>query len=640
MVAERGIVPPQERILERICKQIVDVHVSQVVEQVTGVPKTPSRDRILQCTVEQILDVLVPEMVKQLMEVPKTVPQDRTQQRTEEQAIDVPDPQVVEELVEVSQDFSQNRVQQRFGEQTTETPSISFVEKVVEMLVTQTEEKMQQVANTHVQYLVSTVKVERPKIIKQTVQKPVIQEKINQVIKRIEVPQFLNEVVDMLDAVQRQVSMVQKILKIIENLQLQIVEQIVEVLEVQMVGDTQTSESLGIAPVHQMTQAENVEVVEIGAPLPAKSVPPIFVTAPVLEDPPVVVEYRTAEIPVVAQRQIPMVQTVQKTLEIPQWHCIDKVVDDPVVQVVHVPQVQIVGKIHEIPEIQTYLGTQTSESLGTVLVHQVAQGEIVEAVENGVSFPAEITSPMFVEKPALKALPVVVEHVQRSSSTYRGLRGCSDQNDSGADSLPNCDSADRCIANRLCHSVADDLRGASYNVASAPTQAVDRPVPVLPAMTQQVITQEMLVSAAAPLMAWPGATDEVAQKTVEVARVIPQELVKDGGVWCTPRAVPADRQREEPEDAAPYRRRRHESDPDPRAPVHFSLCDSSSDLGKKLGDESVELETGQRKGMPVAKLDDILSEMRDVKNELMHVRSSGPQRKVHRNESGDGDQET
>ena len=74
------------------------------------------------------------------------------------------------------------------------------------MLVTETQEKTQQVANTHVQHVVNTVKVEKPKIIKQTMQKPVIQEKINQATKRIEVPQFLNEVVDMLDAVQRQIS--------------------------------------------------------------------------------------------------------------------------------------------------------------------------------------------------------------------------------------------------------------------------------------------------------------------------------------------------------------------------------------------------------------------------------------------------
>merc|ERR1712064_91906 len=43
--------------------------------------------------------------------------------------------------------------------------------------------------------------------------------------------------------------------------------------------------------VRQVAQAEIVEVVEMGAPLPAESAPPIFVTAPVLEAPPAVVEY-------------------------------------------------------------------------------------------------------------------------------------------------------------------------------------------------------------------------------------------------------------------------------------------------------------------------------------------------------------
>ena len=48
-------------------KAVEDGHVSQVVGQVTKVPKTSSRDRTVQCTVEQILDVPVPEMVKQLV---------------------------------------------------------------------------------------------------------------------------------------------------------------------------------------------------------------------------------------------------------------------------------------------------------------------------------------------------------------------------------------------------------------------------------------------------------------------------------------------------------------------------------------------------------------------------------------------
>merc|ERR1711945_75660 len=108
------------------------------------------------------------------------------------------------------------------------------------------------------------------------------------------------------------------------------------------------------------------------------------------------------DIPVVAQRQIPMVQTVQKTIEIPQMQYIDKVVDVPVVQVMQVPQVQVVEKTVEIPEIQTVQGTQTSESLGTAPVRQVAQAEIVEVVEMGAPLPAESAPPMFVTAPVLE----------------------------------------------------------------------------------------------------------------------------------------------------------------------------------------------------------------------------------------------
>ena len=180
----------------------------------------------------------------------------------------------MEELAEASKVFSQDRVQQRFGGQIIEAPALSLTENVVEMPVTQTQEKMQQVAHTHVQNVANTIKEEKRKIVKQTVQ----------------VPQFLNEAVDMLDAVQRQVSIVQKIQKVIETSQWQFSNKI-------------------------------------------------------------------DEMPVAVQRQTPMVQTVQKTMRIPQQQCIDKVVDDPVV---HVPQVQIVGKIDEIPEIWTDVGTQTS----------------------------------------------------------------------------------------------------------------------------------------------------------------------------------------------------------------------------------------------------------------------------------------
>ena len=140
----------------------MDAHVSQVVKQVTEVPKTPSPDRTVQCTVEQILDVLVPEMVKQLVEVPKTVSQDTIQQRNVEQIVDVPVPQVVEELEEVFKVSPQDRIEHHSFQQTIETRASSLTEKIVEMPVTQTQEKTRQVANTHVQHDVDTVEVEIP----------------------------------------------------------------------------------------------------------------------------------------------------------------------------------------------------------------------------------------------------------------------------------------------------------------------------------------------------------------------------------------------------------------------------------------------------------------------------------------------
>ena len=154
---DRGVWPPQEQIPEKICEQIADVHVPQVIEQTIEVPKMA----------EQILDVLVPEMVDQLVEVPETVSRDGVQQRTVEQIVD-----------------AQDRIQQRIVEQTI--PAIPLAEKIVKLPVIQTEGTTQRGVNTHVQHVVNAVEVERPKIIDETVQKPIIQEKINQVIRVVD----------------------------------------------------------------------------------------------------------------------------------------------------------------------------------------------------------------------------------------------------------------------------------------------------------------------------------------------------------------------------------------------------------------------------------------------------------------------
>ena len=281
----------QERISERIREQIVDVHVPRVVAQVTGVPKTSSRDRSLQCTAEQSTDVPEPEMVKQLVEVPETVSQERIQQRTVEQIVDAPVPQAVEELpMEVSKDFAHDRVQRRFAEQTIENPAISSAVKIIEAPVIRTPEETRQLVNTHVQHVVDTVEVEKPKITELTVQRkePIIQEKMIHVTKPVEFPQaqFLNKAGDMLVGMQRHVLMAQTVQKAME-----------------------------VPPLQSVDKSSNI--------------------------------------PVVAPIQIsPMVQTVQKTIETQQLQCIDNVSDVPVVSVVPAPQVQVSEKTVEISQFR------------------------------------------------------------------------------------------------------------------------------------------------------------------------------------------------------------------------------------------------------------------------------------------------
>ena len=203
MVAEPGW--SSEQISERICEQIADVHVSQVVKRTIEVPKMA----------EQILDVPVPVMVEQ--KLPETVSEDRIQQRTAEHISVIPVPQDMKKLVEVSEVFQKGRIQQRFVEQADETSDISLAVKIVERPVTQ----MQQVANTSVQQVVDTV----------------IQEEINQVTRHVEIPplQFTDKVADIPVVAQKQISMVLTVQKSIEISQLQITDKVTDVPVVSVV---------------------------------------------------------------------------------------------------------------------------------------------------------------------------------------------------------------------------------------------------------------------------------------------------------------------------------------------------------------------------------------------------------------------
>ena len=198
------------------------------------------------------------QMAEQLVEVPETVSRDGVQQRIVEQIVDAPVMQAMEELAEVSKVFSQDRIQRRIVEQII--PATSLAEMIIDVPVVQTPEKTQQAMNTYVQHVVDTVEVERPTIIDGTVQKPIIQEKINQVTQHVEVPlsQFNDKVVDNPVVAQRQIPMVYVEMKTAENPQLQIPDDVIDVPAVLVVPVPQVQVSGKTVEISQLQTAEKI----------------------------------------------------------------------------------------------------------------------------------------------------------------------------------------------------------------------------------------------------------------------------------------------------------------------------------------------------------------------------------------------
>ena len=88
---------------------------------------------------------------------------------------------------------------------------------------------------------------------------------------------------------------------------------------------------------------------------------------------------KVVDIPVVAQKQISMILTVQKNIEISQLQVDDKVVDVPVVVVAQVPQVHVVMKTAEIPQLQV--------KVVDIPVVLVVQTPLVQVMEETAEIP-------------------------------------------------------------------------------------------------------------------------------------------------------------------------------------------------------------------------------------------------------------
>ena len=279
--------------------------------------------------INKVVDVTV--ATQQVVQIPQV--------HVEEKTVEIPQLDVIEKIIETSKTFSQNRAQQRFGKQTIETPAISLTERVVEAPDTQTQDKTQHVVNTHVQHVVNTIEVERPKLAKETVQEPTIQEKINQVTKHIRIPQvqFLNKVDDMLVDVQQQIRpMAQTVQKTTEIPQLQLPDQVVDV------------------PVVVQRQVPSIETVQKTVEVPQ--------TQSIVKE--LRSKFEVGHTNKVHARNQPdknrAIRNAHKTVEVPRVQYIDKVADIPVDMQRQVSTTQAAQDIEEVEDVPALTQSEVS----------------------------------------------------------------------------------------------------------------------------------------------------------------------------------------------------------------------------------------------------------------------------------------
>merc|ERR1711920_884538 len=107
-------------------------------------------------------------------------------------------------------------------------------------------------------------------------------------------------------------------------------------------------------------------------------------------------------IPVQKHRHVPVVQKIQKPVEVTVIETVEKIVDVPVVKQVEVPQVQTIEKIVEIPYVQTVekivevsvvgdtiAGVQKAFTMNLPPQRQEMEPEVVQEFIQGPPLPAE-----------------------------------------------------------------------------------------------------------------------------------------------------------------------------------------------------------------------------------------------------------
>ena len=248
------------------------------------------------------------------------------------------------------------------------------------------------IADVHVPQVVKRT-IEVPKMAEQILDVPVpemveqklpesvsddrIQQRTAEHIAVIPVPQDVKELVEVSEVFPQDRSQQCFLEQINETPDVSLAEKVFE----RPVTQTQQVVNTSVQHVFNTVEVEKHNQVTRHVEIPLLQI--VKKTVEVPEVPPLQFTDKVIDKPVVAQRQISTVQTVQTSIEIPQLQYCDEVIDVPAVFVVLVPQVHVEIKTVEITQLQPVeQGSQVHVEMKTVEITQLQPvekiGEIPE----------------------------------------------------------------------------------------------------------------------------------------------------------------------------------------------------------------------------------------------------------------------
>ena len=309
---------PQERIQERIVEE-TDVPVPHVMEEIIEV--------VRQSPQEQMLDKLLADLYSDTIEVSKHIPQERLPNHTVEQIVDAPVSQIRNKTGHVIQLIPQERISHHVMEQTVDIPSLQIQSQNAEVVKATVKHVPQERAQSNT--VEQTVAVPIPQIPKETHQITIANKKGGPYPAETDhVNQEAEDSRDEDEVDKMKIEAMNGLKNHCVSMRNTFNDERHEEFEAEHGEQTEDSVHTGNwldknqyefeakqkgRQLSQSTQQRRVMIKKVVTPSPV----PQLIMQEVL-------------VSFAIPRQTPMIQRVQKTVEVPQIQFIDKVVDAPV----------------------------------------------------------------------------------------------------------------------------------------------------------------------------------------------------------------------------------------------------------------------------------------------------------------------